>query len=136
MSKILCATLLLTASGAMAEGAPPGDDHPRRAARGAFDTEGVIACAMNPGEALGECGFGLALGPDGDATLVATFANGFRRTLSFDDGRFVRGDATMSGTGTDIDWRIEDGLHLIRVDDQRYEVPTATLPGPEAAPPE
>jgi len=29
----------------------------------------------------------------------------------------------MSGTGKDIDADIVKGLHIIRVDDQRYEIP-------------
>ena len=33
----------------------------------------------------------------------------------------------MSGVGTDTEWRRESGLHVIRVDDQRYELPDALV---------
>ncbi len=58
------------------------------------------------------------------------FANGFRRDLTFAQGMFIRGNATMSGVGTDTDWILEDGTHIIRVDDQRYLLPDALLVGP------
>ena len=35
----------------------------------------------------------------------------------------------MSGSGTDTDQRIDSGLHLVRVDDQRYELPAALVFG-------
>ena len=68
---------------------------------------------------------------DGAVESVAiTFPNGFRRTLFFSEGRFTRASATMSGVGTDTDWRVEAGRHLIRVEDQRFEVPGELLDQP------
>ncbi|NNF92456.1 MAG: hypothetical protein HKM96_13790, partial [Boseongicola sp.] len=61
--------------------------------------------------------------------VVVTFPNGFARTLTFDGGDFVRGNATMSGVGTDTDWRLSDGTYFVRVDDQRYELPAALVFG-------
>ena len=58
----------------------------------------------------------------GDATVVVTFANGFKRTLYFAHGMFIRADTTMSGVGYDTDWQVEGNMHIIRVDDQRYEL--------------
>ncbi|MCE0507407.1 hypothetical protein LR948_18805 [Roseivivax sp. GX 12232] len=105
------------------------DDSAARAKRGDFDLRAEVACAQNPGEPMGRCTIRSARGSGGDATLVATFQTGFRRTLTFAHGQFLRGNATMSGVGTDTDWRLEDGLHLIRVDDQRFEVPDRLISG-------
>ena len=44
-------------------------------------------------------------------------------------GEFVSANATMSGSGSNTDRRIEGGLHVIRVDDQRYELPAAFVFG-------
>jgi hypothetical protein len=29
----------------------------------------------------------------------------------------------MSGTGMDTDWHLKGNVHIVRVDDQRYEIP-------------
>ena len=89
----------------------------------------TIACAQEQGEALGECEASLERGGTYDLTVTATFPNGFSRKLYFNGGAFVRANATMSGVGRDTDWQIKEGLHLIRVDDQRYEIPYALISG-------
>ena len=63
------------------------------------------------------------------AAVVVTFPNGFAGMLTFDDGTFLRGDATMSGVGTDTDWTLSDGTYRVRVDDQRFELPEALVSG-------
>ena len=106
------------------------DDSPARARAGKFDADGRIPCAQERGQMIGECTAGVARGNGGDATIVVSFANGFKRTLTFVHGEFVSASATMSGTGADHDWKEEGGLHIIRVDDQRYELPTELVFGP------
>lgn len=102
---------------------PMGEDTSKgRAGKRDFDTKGTIACAQERGQALGSCSAAVARDTGGDATIVVTFANGFERKLYFVHGEFVRASATMSGVGRDIDWRFEDGLHVLRVDDQRFEL--------------
>ena len=105
------------------------DDSALRAGRGDFDASGTLSCAQVRGQPMGHCAFGVARGTGGDATLVVTFSNGFKRTLFFAHGRFISANATMSGNGFDTDWRIEDGRHLIRVDDQRYALSSAAVFG-------
>lgn len=105
------------------------DDSRRRARRGDFDARAQIRCAQEAGEALGVCDAAVARSGGGDATVVVTFPNGFARQLFFTHGAFTRADATMSGVGTDTDWRVEDGLHVIRVDDQRFEAPVVLVIG-------
>lgn len=65
----------------------------RRAHERDFDAKGVVPCAQGRGD------------------------------FNFVHGEFVSASATMSGRGIDTDWRIENGLHDIHVDDQRYESP-------------
>lgn len=104
-------------------------DSARRARLGDFDAGGTIACAQEQGQQMRTCAVGVARDADGTATAVVTFANGFSRMLFFEGGAFVKASATMSGSGTDTDWHVEDDLHLIRVDDQRYELPGSLLVG-------
>ncbi len=98
------------------------DDSRSRARQGDFDARGEVRCAQERGEVLGRCQAMIARGDGGDAVVVVTFPNGFKRGLFFIHGEFVRASATMSGVGRDVDWRLEDGLHVLRVDDQRYEL--------------
>ncbi len=106
------------------------DDSARRAKRKRFDATAEIPCAQEQGEALGICAAGVARSGGGDATVSATFGNGFSRLLFFAHGDFIRANSTMSGVGTDIDWQIENGVHIIRVDDQRFDVPVSFVVGP------
>ncbi|MEM7635930.1 MAG: hypothetical protein AAF299_15300 [Pseudomonadota bacterium] len=103
------------------------DDSRRRARVRDFDSKGKVACAQEHGQAMGTCLAGVARSGGGDATVVVTFPNGFARNLYFVHGEFVRASATMSGVGTDMDWRLQNRRYFIRVDDQRYELPTTLI---------
>jgi hypothetical protein len=61
--------------------------------------------------------------------VVMTFPNGFARTLTFEDGEFVRSNPAMSGVGTDMACQLSDGMHFVRVYDQRSELPKALVFG-------
>lgn len=105
------------------------DDSDRRARKGDFDDTTMVPCAQEVGEDLGTCTAEAARSGGGDATIVVTFANGFARKLYFTHGAFISANATMSGSGRDTDWSLRDGTHLLRVDDQRYEVPAKLILG-------
>ena len=105
------------------------NDSRRRARKRDFDERGEIRCAQERGQALGACAVAIARSGGGDATVVVTFPNGFARSLYFVHGEFTSANATMSGVGTDTDWRTDGGLHIIRVDDQRYELPETLIIG-------
>ena len=105
------------------------DDSRSRAFRGDFDAKGRIPCAQVRNQMMETCLFGVARANGGDATVVVTFTNGFKRMLFFTNAAFVSANTTMSGTGFDIDWVIEDDRYFIRVDDQRYELPDTIITG-------
>ncbi len=88
-----------------------------------------IACAQERGEALGQCTYRVKRDESGKVTVRVAFANGFKRKLFFADGKFLKASVTMSGVGTDTQWSVEDGTHMIRVDGQRYELPDALIVG-------
>lgn len=103
------------------------DDSATRAKQKRYDVTAEIRCAQEQGQALGNCSVGVALSDGGDATVSATFGNGFSRFLFFAHGAFIRANSTMSGVGTDTDWHIENGVYVIRVDDQRYVIPESLV---------
>ena len=94
-----------------------------------FDATGDILCAQERGQTLGKCGAAVARSDGGDATVLVTFPNGFARSLYFKHGEFISASATMSGVGTDTDWRLESDTHFIRVDDQQFEISNAWVFG-------
>ena len=109
---------------------PTGPDTSKRRARKRdFDADGAAPCAQEQGQAMGTCPVAVARGGGGDATVVATFPNGFKRSLYFKNGVFVRASSTMSGVGTDIDWQVQNGTYHLRVDDQRFELPRSFVLG-------
>ncbi|MEM7041174.1 MAG: hypothetical protein AAF543_00040 [Pseudomonadota bacterium] len=100
----------------------------KHAKSGEFEAAGEVRCAQEVGQSLGTCGAKVARA-SGSAAVVVTFPNGFSRTLTFSDGKFLRGNATMSGVGTDTDWRLDGGFFNVRVDDQRFELPETLVFG-------
>lgn len=102
---------------------PVGDnDSVLRARKGRFNERGQIICAQERGQKMSDCTVGVARAGGGDAAVVVSFSNGFKRTLYFLNGEFISADATMSGSGSDTDWQKEGDVYFIRVDDQRYEL--------------
>ncbi len=105
----------------------------KRAKSGDFDATGEVRCAQEVGQSLGPCQATVAR-DNGSAAVVVTFENGFSRTLLFGDRVFLRGNATMSGVGTDTQWNLSDGIYSVRVDDQRFALPEVLVIGDGAAP--
>lgn len=93
------------------------------------DTPKSIACAQERGESLGPCNYRIKRDETGKTTVTVVFANGFERGLFFEDGKFLKASVTMSGVGTNADWSLKDGTHMIHVDGQRYEVPDSLIAG-------
>lgn len=81
-------------------------------------------CHSGRGLSLRACRFGVS-----GLAVVMTFPNGFARTLTFEDGEFVRSNPAMSGVGTDMACQLSDGMHFVRVYDQRSELPKALVFG-------
>ncbi|THH38499.1 hypothetical protein E4Z66_02710 [Aliishimia ponticola] len=93
----------------------------KRARSGDFDATAQIRCAQDAGKPLVRCPAQITRTGNA-AVLRVTFPSGFARYLVFSEGAFLRGNATMSGVGTDTDWALSGGIYTIRVDDQRFEI--------------
>lgn len=93
------------------------------------DAPKSIACTQARGEALGKCSYHITRDEKGKTTVAVVFANGFKRGLFFEDGKFLKASATMSGVGTDTDWTLLNGIHMLRVEGQHYEIPDILIAG-------
>jgi heat shock protein HslJ len=100
-----------------------------RAGQGVFDAAGAVPCAKGDGAPTVPCAMGVALDGGGSATVVVIKPDGIDRLLFFTDGSFVSADTSEAGGGFEISATRESDLNLIRVDDERYEIPDAVLFG-------
>ena len=112
-------------------GSGTGPSSASRAAAGsrgtAFDATGQVPCAQYKGQPMGQCDFGVARSANEGATVVITRPDGQKRTITFVGGRATAVDAA-EGDGAFSAHR-EGDLNLIRIGDERYEIPDALVGG-------
>ncbi|HSM14618.1 MAG TPA: hypothetical protein VLA66_11180 [Thermoanaerobaculia bacterium] len=102
------------------------DDSAERAGRGEFDAWGNVPCAQAPGQPMGQCEFAASRAGGGYATVVVEWPDGSSRAIYFRMGRPTGSDASGEAG---FDARQEGDLHLVRIGDERYEIPDAVVHG-------
>lgn len=100
-----------------------------RAGRGDFDATGKVPCAQYAGQPMGQCDFGVSRAGGGTATVVVTKPDGVKRTLFFTKGEFVSADTSQADGYPEYGAEKENDLFMIRVGDERYEIPDAVVWG-------
>ncbi|WP_158540165.1 SH3 domain-containing protein [Rhodosalinus halophilus] len=100
-----------------------------RAGQGVFDATGLITCTQAASAPARDCAFGVARDGGGSATLVVIRPDGMRRALFFENGAFVSTDASQAGGGFDTEATRAGDTTIVRIDDERYEIPDAALYG-------
>jgi hypothetical protein len=105
------------------------DDSALRAGQRKFDATGPLPCAQYAGQPMGECKFGVARAGGGYATVVVTHADGRKRTIFFRMGRPIGADTSQADGDPEFRATRERDLHLIRIGNERYEIPDAVVLG-------
>jgi heat shock protein HslJ len=105
------------------------DDSALRAGQGQFDATGPIPCAQHPGQPLGQCEFGVARAGGGYATVVVKRPDGRQRAIFFRMGRPIGADTSQADGYPEFRATKEGNLNLIRIGDERYEIPDAIVLG-------
>jgi len=105
------------------------DDSSLRAGQGRFDASGSVPCAQSAGQPTTPCEFGVARAGGGYATVVVTRPDGRRRAIFFRMGRAIGADTSQAEGYPEFQANQEKDLHLIRVGDERYEIPAAVVLG-------
>lgn len=100
-----------------------------RAGQGAFDATGVVPCAKESSVPTGPCPLGVVRSASGSAVVVVRRHDGMERVLYFENGAFTGADTSQVGGGFDTSFSREADLSLIRIDDERYEIPDAFIFG-------
>jgi len=105
------------------------DDSALRAGQGKFDATGKIPCAQHKGQPMGQCEFGVARAGGGYATVVIKKPDGRSRLIFFRMGKPIGADTSEADSSGKFSAAREGDLNLIRVGDERYEIPDAVILG-------
>ncbi len=100
-----------------------------RAGQGVFDVVARAPCAVGVGAPMTHCAMWAARDGSGSATVVIIKPDGIERVLFFDGGQFVGADTSQAGGGFESSVTREADLNMIRVDEERYEIPDAVIFG-------
>ena len=96
-----------------------------RAGLGDFDATRRIPCAQFAGQPSVPCDFGVARSGNGNATVIVTRPDGTRRAIFFVDGKANSADTSQADGYPEFSVTRERDLSLVRVGDERYEIPDA-----------
>ena len=105
------------------------DDSALRAGQGQFDATGMIPCAQDRGQPMAQCKFGVARAGSGYATIVIQRPDGHTRAIYFRMGRPIGADTSQADGYPEFGATKESDLHLIRIGNERYEIPDAVALG-------
>jgi hypothetical protein len=106
------------------------DDSALRAGAGEFDATGNLPCAHYSGQPSAACEFGVARAGGGYATVVIKKPDSYPRTIFFRMGVPIGADTSQADGYPEFSAARENDLHLIRVGNERYEIPEAVVLGP------
>jgi hypothetical protein len=95
-----------------------------------LEPEGQIPCALHRGQPMGTCGVALERTGQDHTSLQVLHPNGMERELVFQDGAFTGCQMGREGCGElTVQMAKEDQLRLLRVGNERYEIPGTLLLG-------
>ena len=100
-----------------------------RAGKGDFDATGMLPCAQYVGQPMMQCKFGVARTGEGTAAVIVTRSDGSARALFFTGGKFTSADTSQADGYPEYSAKREADLNMIRVGDERYEIPDAVISG-------
>jgi len=105
------------------------DDPAARAGRGDFDATGPLPCTLPDDVPGGDCEFGVARTGGGYATVVITKPDGRTRLVYFRMGIPIGVGFSEADAYDELTMTRRGDVHVIEVDDERYEIPDAVILG-------
>ena len=105
------------------------DNSAYRAGQGDFDATGQLPCAQYPGQPMTECEFGVARAGGGYATVVIKKPGGRNSAIFFRMGKPIGADTSEADGYPEFRATKENDLNLIRVGNERYEIPDDVVLG-------
>jgi len=89
---------------------------------------GQVPCSMGKGQPTGSCPFGVTREGNGSGIVTVTKTDGRTRAIFFDKGRATGYDMSQADRG-EFRARREGDLTIIRIGDERYEIPDGVIFG-------
>jgi len=93
-----------------------------------YNATGNIPCSMGGGQPSGSCPFGVTRQGNGSGTVTVTKPDGRTRAIFFENGRATGYDRSQADRGEFSATRQGD-LNIIRIGQERYEIPDAVISG-------
>jgi hypothetical protein len=93
-----------------------------------YHATGDIPCGMGGGQPTGACPFGVVREGNGSGVVTVTKPDGRTRSIFFENGEAVGYDASQADPG-EFSARREGDLNIIRIGDERYQIPDAVIFG-------
>ena len=120
-------TLNVGITGAAKSGASDGEDDAKVAGTDSNAT-GEIPCSMGGGQPTGSCPFGVKREGNGSGMVTVTKSDGRIRVIFFDKGQATGYDMSQADLGK-FSAEKQSDLNIIRIGDERYEIPDAVMFG-------
>ena len=89
----------------------------------------TLPCARSIGQPMSQCEFGGARAGGGYATVVIKKPDGRTRTIFFRMGTPIGADTSQADGYPEFRATRENDLHLIRIGNERYEIPDSVVLG-------
>jgi hypothetical protein len=93
-----------------------------------YHATGEVPCSMGKGKPTGSCPFGVTREGAGSGIVTITKPDGRTRAIFFENGKATGCDASEADPGEFRASR-ESDLHVVRIGDERYEIPDAVVSG-------
>lgn len=94
-----------------------------------FNATGNIPCARVAGQPMGQCRFGVVRNGDGSGSITVFWPGGGNRVLFFERATPMAFDQSEADGDADMTVTKEADLFLVRIGDQRFEIPEAVIVG-------
>lgn len=93
-----------------------------------YHATGNVPCKMGHGQPTGSCPFGVTREGGGSGIVTITKPDGRTRAIFFEDGKATGADVSQADPG-EFGVSREDDLHIVRIGEERYEIPDAVISG-------
>lgn len=94
-----------------------------------FNATGMLGCARDAGQPLGQCKFGVIRQGDGNAELTIFWPDAGSRVIWFEKGVPVRYDQSQADGDAKLNFTKNADLFSVMVGTQRFEFPEAAING-------
>lgn len=93
-----------------------------------YHATGSIPCSMGGGQPTGSCEFGVQRKGNGSGIVTVTKPDGRTRSIFFENGNATGADVSQADPG-EFSASKESDLSIVRIGDERYEIPDAVIYG-------